>query len=128
MFFRLKSEALDQIVESKSRTKAELRALLYEMRGQRHDLLSAVVICEAGKPVWRHCGKMRMTMRTITDSYLDDYIERNWHMVRDSVGGYKLEEEGVRLFANISGDYFTVLGLPLVELLQYLGLRGAIEQ
>ncbi|WP_371224815.1 Maf family protein [Roseovarius sp. 2305UL8-3] len=113
---------------SKCPTKQDLHALLFEMRGKRHDLLSAVVICEAGQPVWRHCGKVRMTMRTITDSYLDDYIERNWDNIRDSVGGYKLEEEGVRLFANISGDYFTVLGLPLVELLFYLGLRGVIDQ
>jgi len=115
-------------VINKSCSKEELQAQLFEMRGKRHDLLSAVVICEAGKPVWRHCGKVRMTMRTITDSYLDDYIERNWDSVRDSVGGYKLEEEGVRLFANINGDYFTVLGLPLVELLFYLGLRGVIDQ
>lgn len=115
-------------VISKSQTKEDLRVLLSEMQGKRHDLLSAVVIYEAGKPVWRHCGKVRMTMQMITDSYLDDYIERNWDSVRESVGGYKLEEEGVRLFSNISGDYFTVLGLPLVELLSYLGLRGVIDQ
>ena len=52
---------------------------------------------------------------------------RNWDKVRDSVGCYKLEEEGVRLFSRIEGDYFTVLGLPLLELLSYLTVRGTIE-
>ncbi len=109
-------------------SREALHAQFFEMRGKQHDLLSAVVICQGGKPVWRHVGQVRMTMRDITDSYLDDYINRNWESIRHVLGGYKLEEEGVRLFANINGDYFTVLGLPLVELLFYLGLRGVIEQ
>jgi len=109
-------------------SREALHGQFFEMRGKQHDLLSAVVVCQGGKPVWRHVGRVRMTMRDITDSYLDDYINRNWESIRHVLGGYKLEEEGVRLFANINGDYFTVLGLPLVELLFYLGLRGVIEQ
>ena len=68
-----------------------------------------------------------MTMRKMSDQYLEDYVERNWSSIRHSVGCYKLEEEGVRLFSRISGDYFTVLGLPLLEILSYLSLTGEIE-
>ena len=113
---------------SKPTTPEEVRAQLGDMRGKRHDLLSAAVICEGGKPIWRHVGVVRMTMRAFSDAYLDDYIARNWESIRHSVGAYKLEEEGVRLFSRVEGDYFTVLGLPLLNLLSYLTLRGDIEQ
>lgn len=118
----------DGRILSKCATPQDQIDMLTEMRGKRHELLSAVVICEGGKPVWRQIGKVRMTMHQISDTYLRDYVARNWESVRHSVGGYKLEEEGVRLFSNISGDYFTVLGLPMVELLSYLALRGVIER
>ena len=101
-------------------------AQLKSMRGDRHTLLSAAVICEDGKPVWRHVGIVRLRMHDVSDSYLEDYVARNWESIRHAVGAYKLEEEGVRLFSRIEGDYFTVLGLPLLELLSYLRLRGEI--
>lgn len=113
---------------SKPATPQEARVQLGDMRGKRHDLLSAAVICEGGKAIWRHVGVVRMTMRSFSDAYLDGYIERNWESIRHSVGAYKLEEEGVRLFSRVEGDYFTVLGLPLLDLLSYLTLRGDIEQ
>ncbi len=100
---------------------------LQGLRGKRHQLLSAVVICEDGRPVWRHVGVVRLTMRPFSDAYLTGYLDRNWPGIADSVGGYKLEEEGVRLFSRVEGDYFTVLGLPLLELLAYLTLRGDLE-
>ena len=103
------------------------RTQLMAMRGKRHELLSAAVICENGKPVWRHVGMVRLLMRQFSDAYLDDYIARNWDSIRHSVGAYKLEEEGVRLFSQVQGDYFTVLGLPLLELLSYLTLRGDLK-
>lgn len=103
------------------------RTQLMAMRGKRHELLSAAVICENGKPVWRHVGAVRLLMRQFSDAYLDEYIARNWDSIRHSVGAYKLEEEGVRLFSQVQGDYFTVLGLPLLELLSYLTLRGDLK-
>ncbi len=99
---------------------------LRKMSGAKHQLLSAAVIYHEGQPVWRHVGVVRMHMRQVSDTYLRDYVTRNWASIRHSVGAYKLEEEGVRLFHRVEGDYFHVLGLPLMELLAYLTLRGTI--
>lgn len=122
----------DQVLEAgrkvfaKPETPEEARAQLMELRGKTHRLLSAAVIYDKGEPVWRHVGEARLTMRGFSDAYLDDYIARNWDSIRHSVGGYKLEEEGVRLFERVEGDHFTILGLPLMPLLAYLGVRGII--
>ncbi|WP_050928966.1 Maf family protein [Aestuariivita boseongensis] len=113
---------------SKPATAEDALAQLKEMRGQRHMLLSAAVIYDDGKPVWRHVGQVRLLMRDASDEYLADYVDRNWDSIRHSVGAYKLEEEGVRLFTRIDGDYFNVLGMPLLELLAYLTLRGVLPR
>ncbi|RRH77870.1 Maf family protein [Falsigemmobacter faecalis] len=113
-------------VFSKPGDRDAARSQLQTLRGQTHKLLSAVVVYEGEKPVWRHVGEVRLTMREFSDDYLEAYLARNGTSVLDSVGGYKLEEEGVRLFSAVQGDYFTVLGLPLVALLGYLAQRGMI--
>ena len=117
----------DGALLSKPETPEAALDQLRQMRGKRHKLLSAAVICRDGQPEWRHVGQVRLTMRDASDAYLQDYVARNWDSIRDSVGAYKLEEEGVRLFTAIDGDYFTVLGMPLLELLDFLMLRGAIN-
>lgn len=116
------------VVLSKPVSPEDALHQLQAMRGDRHTLLSAAVICENGEPIWRHVGVVRLRMHEASDTYLKDYIERNWESIRHSVGAYKLEEEGVRLFSRIDGDYFTVLGLPLLELLSYLALRGNLSR
>ncbi|MDB5658582.1 MAG: septum formation protein Maf [Cypionkella sp.] len=122
----------DQVLAFKGRTYGkpetpdEARAQLTTFRNQTHQLISALVLYDAGQPIWRHISQASLTMRDLSDSYLDGYLARNWHSLRSSVGGYKLEEEGVRLFSAIEGDYFTILGLPLLPLIGYLGMRGFI--
>ncbi|WP_170361061.1 MULTISPECIES: Maf family protein [Ruegeria] len=113
---------------SKPETPQEALAQLKAMRGKRHMLLSAAVIYQDGEPIWRHVGQVRLRMRMSSDAYLRDYIDRNWDSIRHAVGAYKLEEEGVRLFATIDGDYFNVLGMPLLELLNFLAVKGVIDQ
>lgn len=111
---------------SKPETPQDAIEQLKSLRGHTHHLLSAAVIYAEGKPQWRHVGQTRLFMRDISDAYLVDYVDRNWSSMQHAVGGYKLEEEGSRLFSRIEGDYFNVLGLPLLELLSYLTLRGTI--
>lgn len=123
----------DQVAElggailSKPASPEEACAQLAVMSGQTHRLLSAAVVYREAKPVWRHVGLVRLKMRDLSASYIQDYVQRNWDSIQHSVGAYKLEEEGVRLFSKIDGDYFNVLGLPLSELLSHLIAQGDIE-
>lgn len=118
---------LKGVLYSKARTVEEAKEQLTELRGKRHSLLSAAVLYEDGKPIWRHVGIARLTMRVFSDDFLDEYLARNWDDVRHYVGCYKLEAEGVRLFAQVDGNHFTVLGLPLIELVNYLTLKGELQ-
>jgi len=124
----------DQVLElagevfSKPGSPAEARDQLLRLRGRTHLLHSAMVAYEHAGPVWRHVGEARMTMHPISDAYLDAYLGRNWNSIRHSVGGYRIEEEGIRLFSAIAGDHFTILGLPLLPLLAWAGTRGMIAR
>lgn len=123
----------DQVLEfdrrafGKPASMEDARQQLQMLRGQSHRLLSALVVYDGGKPVWRHIGRVDLTMRHFSDLWLEGYLTRNWDSLRHSAGGYKLEEEGIRLFSAIEGDYFTVLGLPLLPLLSWLEIRGFID-
>ncbi len=113
---------------SKPETPEQAVAQLRAMRGQWHRLLCAAVICEGGRPIWRHVGQVRLHMRDASDAYIGDYVDRNWDNVRHAVGGYRLEEEGARLFTAIEGDYFHVLGMPLLEILNFLTMKEVIAR
>lgn len=118
--------ALRDTIFAKPVSPAAALADLRQLRGQTHQLLSAVVIYQGERPIWRHVGVARLTMRDASDAYLTAYVDRNWPALQNSVGAYQLEGEGVRLFSRIEGDYFTILGLPLLELLSYLTIRGTL--
>lgn len=120
----------DQILDQSGRTfdkpanRAEAREHLLALRGQRHELLSAAVIARDGEPIWRHIGRARLQMRPFTDEFLDNYLDQIGDAVTTTVGGYMLEGLGAQLFARVDGDYFTILGLPLIETLGFLRLHG----
>lgn len=108
----------------KPRDLAEARAHLEFLRGRTHELLSAAVIYEGGVPVWRHIGRARLTMRPFSEAFLEAYLERHGVDLLTTVGAYKLEAGGSQLFSQVQGDYFSVLGLPLLEVLGFLRTRG----
>lgn len=117
---------IDDRILSKPETIEQAKEQLTFLSGKKHMLLSAAVLYQDGEPKWRHIGMVRLYMRELSDGFIDDYLGRNWPSVADSVGAYKLEEEGVRLFTRIEGDHFNVLGLPLIEFINHLTLIGEL--
>ncbi len=117
---------IDDRILSKPETIEQAKEQLTLLSGKKHMLLSAAVLYQDGEPKWRHIGMVRLYMRELSDGFIDDYLGRNWPSVADSVGAYKLEEEGVRLFTRIEGDHFNVLGLPLIEFINHLTLIGEL--
>ncbi len=103
-----------------------LKAQLRQLSGKTHSLFSAAVICEGGRPVWRHVDRAKMTMRPLSDAFIADYVDAEADDILWCVGGYKVEGRGAHLFSKIEGSQFTVMGLPLLPLLDYLRTRGLL--
>ncbi len=99
---------------------------LRRMSGRIHDLVSAAVIVEDGRPVWRFVDRARMHMRPLSDAFIAAYLDVEWPAIEACVGCYRIEGRGAQLFARIEGSQFTVLGLPLLPVLDYLRVRGAM--
>jgi len=98
----------------------EARARLLALRGKRHQLHSAVVVARDGAPIWRDLVSATLTMRDFSEAFLDDYLAAEGEAALGSVGCYRLEGPGAQLFSKIEGDYFAILGLPLLGLLDLL--------
>lgn len=117
---------LDGALFDKAETLEAARERLGLLRGRTHLLHSAVVVALDGAPIWREVPSARLTMRPFTDAYLDGFLARHGEGLLGSVGCYRLEDEGVQLFSKIEGDYFTILGLPMLGLLDLLRRHGAL--
>ena len=96
------------------------------LSGRTHRLFSAVVAVENGQPVWRHIDKAVLTIRPLSESFIQDYVAREGDAVSGCVGSYRVEGLGAQLFTRIDGSHFTILGLPLLPLLDWLRMRGVL--
>ncbi len=105
---------------------ADVAGQLRMLSGRTHQLFSAVVAVENGQPMWRHVDKATLTMRALSDKFIDSYLAHESDAVSGCVGGYRIEGYGAQLFARIEGSYFTILGLPLLPLLDWLRVRGIL--
>ena len=117
---------LGPLIVAKSTDLEMARATLLQLRGRTHQLHSAISIAIDGQAVCGCVDKVNLTMRQFSDVFLDQYLEIEGEGLLAAVGAYKLEGRGLQLFEKIDGDYFTILGMPLLPLLAALRLRGGI--
>jgi septum formation protein len=110
----------------KPETREQAAAHLRLMSGKRHDLVSAAVIAENGRPVWRVVDRAKMFVRPLSDAFIEQYLDMEWPAISGCVGCYRIEGPGVQLFSRIEGSQFTVLGMPLLPVLDYLRTRGVL--
>lgn len=111
---------------SKPETRPRAEAQLRQLAGTTHRLISAAVICEGGKPVWRSASAAKLTMRRLSDQFVTTYLNSEGDAVLGCVGCYRIEGLGAQLFTRIDGDQFVVRGLPLLAVLDYLRVRGVL--
>ncbi len=116
----------DEVLD-KPRNVHEARAHLARLRGRKHELITAGAVARGDKILWSHVETPRLTMRDFSDAFLDDYIARAGDATLKSVGAYQLEGLGAQLFERVEGDYFSVLGLPLLPLLDFLRAQGIAQ-
>jgi septum formation protein len=119
----LDGEAFDKPIDLEG-AAAHLRKL----SGKSHRLETAIVIAENGELVWRHLARPKLSVRILTDQFIDAYVDRCGEALLSTVGAYQLEGMGAQIFSKIEGDYFSILGLPLLPLLDYLRVRGVLTE
>ena len=117
----------EQII-SKAKNTNDLVHQLKVLEGNEHIVYSASVVYINNRPEWRFIGSANMTMRNLSNDFILKYVEDNWNKIQHSVGGYEIESSGASLFSKIDGDHFSVLGIPLLQLIDYLINRGVIKQ
>jgi septum formation protein len=119
--------SLGKRVYHKARTRDEAKQTLLSLSGKTHQLNSAIALAMDGRVVWDHVSHARLTVRELSEGFVDRYLDKVGDKALSSVGAYQLEGEGIHLFSEIEGDYFTILGLPMLPLLQQLRHLGAID-
>lgn len=119
----LDNEAFDKPINLDAAAKH-----LKKLSGKTHRLETAIVIAENGLPVWRHLARPALTVRTLSDGFIASYIKSCGPPLLNTVGAYQLEGMGAQIFSKIEGDYFSILGLPLLPLLNYFRTRGVLQE
>ena len=126
----LGGDSLVVLADGRLLDKPETREVAAEhlraMSGGVHDLHSAAVLAEDGRPVWRVVDRARLHVRVLSPQFIDWYLDREWPAIAGCVGCFRLEALGPQLFARVEGDSFTVLGLPLFPVLDALRMRGVV--
>lgn len=123
----------DQVMECggailhKPATIEAARRQLAGLRGRTHSLNSGICVARGGETVWRHLDRAQLTMRAFSDDFLNDYLRAEGETLLGSVGAYRIEGPGIQLFSKVEGDYFSIIGLPLLPLLGYLRQIGWLE-
>jgi septum formation protein len=116
----------DRTMFDKPDSVAALKAQLTSLSGNTHNLWSAAVLAQGGTAIWRHVERCKMTIRPLSDPFIDEYIAVEGDTLLGCVGGYRIEGRGVQLFSHIEGSHFGILGLPLLPLLDILRTRGVV--
>ena len=135
---RTRGEALvvgaDQMLEcdgdwyEKPETLADARRQLQQLRGRTHTLVTAAVVARNDAIIWSHIESATLAMRPFSDAFLESYLDRAGAEVLETVGCYRLEGAGAQLFSRVDGDFFTILGLPLLPLLDFLRGHGILME
>ncbi len=124
----------DQVLECEGRLfmkpagAQEAADHLRRLRGKTHRLVCALTVVRNGAAVWRHGDTAILEMRDVSDDFLNGFVARNVPDILSSVGAYRLEDEGIQLFSRIDGSFFTILGLPLLPLLDFLRMQGVVQE
>ena len=117
---------LDDKIYSKAQNKEEAIDRLLELQGKEHFLTSAVCVAKNNEILWHKTDAVALRMKKMDRVEIENYADKAGEILTSCVGAYAIEGLGIRLFDDIRGDYFTIMGMPLLPLLNYLGEEGAI--
>jgi septum formation protein len=119
-------ELADGTLLDKPTSREEAGEHLRRMSGQRHRIHSAAVIAEGTRPVWREVDTAQLFVRPLSAAFIESYLDAEWPEIAGCVGCFRIEARGAQLFARLDGSQFTILGLPLLPVLDYLRVRGVL--
>ena len=117
----------DKKLYSKPKTKRDMILQLDTMQGKSHELVSAAVIYQGNLPIWRYIATTEVTLRNLSPKFIESYVEDHWEVTKNCVGGYQIESSGLKIVKKIRGDFFNILGIPLLEVVDFLEINGVLN-